>query len=112
MFGSRLYSNSTQSISIFIAQHHRSSYYSENGCLAFGQQGILRFHEKMTANGVESQLMSGKEVNEKYPNQLKLPDDYNCFFAKNNGLIRASHALATLQVRDIYDSNCFNSTCL
>ena len=53
----------------------------------------------MTANGVESQLMSAKEVNEKYPNQLKLPDDYNCFFAKNNGLIRASHALATLQVR-------------
>ena len=74
------------------------SYYSENGCLAFGQQGILRFHEKMTANGVESQLMSGKEVNEKYPKQLKLPDDYNCFFAKNNGMIIASRALATLQV--------------
>ena len=72
---------------------------SENGCLAFGKEAVISFNKKMTANGVESQLMSGKEVNEKYPNQLKLPDDYNCFFIKNCGMIRASRALATLQVR-------------
>ena len=73
--------------------------HSENGCLAFGKEAVISFNKKMAANGVESQLLSGKEVNEKYPNQLKLPDDYNCFFIKNCGMIRASHALATLQVR-------------
>ena len=59
---------------------------------------MISFNEKMTANGVKSQLFSGKEANEKYPNQLKLPDDYNCFFVENCGMIRASRALVTLQV--------------
>ncbi len=71
---------------------------SENGCLAFGKEAVISFNKKMTVNGVDSQLMSGKEANDKYPKQLKLPDDYNCFFIKNCGMIRASHALATLQV--------------
>ena len=53
----------------------------------------------MTANGVDSQLMTAKEVNQKYPKQLNLPDDYSGFFASKCGMIRASHALATLQVR-------------
>ncbi len=59
---------------------------------------MTEFHKKVTANGVESQLLSGKEVNEKYPKQLKLPDDYSCVFVHKSGMIRASHALATLQV--------------
>ncbi len=58
----------------------------------------MEFNEVLAKNGVESQLLSAKEINQKYSKQLKLPEDYKCFFAPKCGLVRASHALLALQV--------------
>ena len=50
--------------------------------------------------------MTGREANKIYSNQLQLPDEYMCVFAEDAGMIRAAHAVATLQVSNISHASC------
>ena len=71
---------------------------SKNGLLGFGTSAITSFSSALQSNNVRHKTMTGREVNEIYSNQLQLPDEYLCIFAEDAGIIRASHAVATLQV--------------
>ena len=52
----------------------------------------------MEVNDIPHEVMSGREANQRYPDQLKLPDDYKCVYEGSGGIILAAKALAAFQV--------------
>ena len=71
---------------------------SKNGILGFGTSAVTSFSSALQSNNVRHKIMTGREANKIYSNQLQLPDEYMCIFAEDAGMIRAAHAVATLQV--------------
>ena len=49
-------------------------------------------------NGHSHKIMTGREVNELYPKQFKLPNDYLCVTEEDGGILKANTAVAALQV--------------
>ena len=64
----------------------------------FGDDSIQPYIDSMKVNNVPHQVMSGREANERYPQQLKLPEDYLCALEHEAGILRASKAVAVIQV--------------
>ena len=64
----------------------------------FGNDRVSEYIDSMKVNNVPHQVMSGREANKRYPQQLKLPEDYLCAFEEDGGILRASKAVAALQV--------------
>ena len=75
-----------------------SIFNSKTGLLGFGTSAITSFSSALQSNNVRHKTLTGREVNEIYSNQLQLPDEYLCILSENGGMIKAAHAVATLQV--------------
>ena len=71
---------------------------SKTGTIIFGGSDVDHFIKSLEANNIEHQVLSGEEANLKYPHQLQLPNDYTCVFEEYGGILRASKAVATIQV--------------
>ena len=78
---------------------------SQAGVLVFGERGVKGGTESvidaLMDNAIPHEVMSGAEANERYPDQLKLPDRYICAFEGSGGILRANKAVATFQVLDL-----------
>ena len=48
--------------------------------------------------GIPHEVMSSSEANQRYPDQLKLPDEYKCLSEPDAGMILSSKAVDTFQV--------------
>ena len=67
----------------------------------FGEEraGFVQQYAKlMEDNSVPYQVMPARDANKKYSDQLQLPEDYLCLIEEDGGILRASKAVATLQV--------------
>ena len=81
--------------------------FSKTGIIVFGpeksasnsRKRIQDYIQSMEDNGVSHRIMTAKEVNDEYKDQLKLPDEYLCVSEEDGGILRASKAVATLQVQ-------------
>ena len=79
---------------------------SKTGIIVFGpeksastaRKKIQGYIQSLKDNSVSHKVMSPKEVNDSYNDQLKLPEDYLCVFEEDGGTLRASKAVTTLQV--------------
>ena len=71
---------------------------SKTGTIIFGGSDVDHFIKSLEANNTPHQVLSGEEANLKYPHQLQLPNDYTCVFEEHGGILRASKAVATIQV--------------
>ena len=81
-----------------------------------GNSGVDSIVTSLSTHGVGHEVFSGSEANSRYPQQLKLPDDYSCVFEGGGGILRASKAVFALQVNSLYDClcvwySCFLRTC-
>ena len=75
--------------------------YRKTGIIIFGEEKIglvQRYAKSMEDNLVPHQVMPAREANKKYSDQLQLPEDYLCLTEEDGGILRASKAVATLQV--------------
>ena len=81
---------------------------SKTGIYVFGSKdskgslkgsSVADYIQSMEDNGVSHRVMTAKEVNDDYNDQLKLPDDYLCVSEEDGGILRASKAVDTLQVQ-------------
>ena len=66
--------------------------------MLFGDKAVTDFATSLKISNAPHQVMSGREANERYPQQLKLPDNYTCVLEEDGGLLQAAKAVATLQV--------------
>ena len=76
--------------------------FSRTGILVFGPEGSRKVNSVATSlstHGVAHQVFSGSEANSRYPQQLNLPENYECVFEEDGGILRASKAVAALQAR-------------
>ena len=76
-------------------------YNRKTGSIIFAEEKIglvQRYAKSMEDNLVPHQVMPAREANEKYSDQLQLPEDYLCLTEEDGGILRASKAVATLQV--------------
>ena len=53
-------------------------------------------------NNIPHKIMTGREANREYNQQLQLPDDYLCIFEECGGILRATIAVAAMQVVKLY----------
>ena len=75
--------------------------FSRTGILVFGPEGSEKVNSvaaSLSTHGVDHQVFSGSEANSRYPQQLNLPENYQCVFEVDGGILRASKAVAALQV--------------
>lgn len=68
-----------------------------------GNSGVESVVTSLSTHGVAHEVLSGSEVNSKYPQQLKLPEDFTCVFEEGGGILRASKAVFAFQVNALYD---------
>ena len=76
-------------------------YNRKTGSIIFAEEKtglVQRYAKSMEDNSVLHQVMPAREANEKYSDQLQLPEDYLCLIGEDGGILRASKAVATLQV--------------
>ena len=59
---------------------------------------IQQYAKSIEDNSVPHQVMPASKVNKKYSDLLQLPEDYLCLTEEDGGILRASKAVATLQV--------------
>lgn len=79
---------------------------SRTGILVFGPKGNSGVESVVTSlgtHGVAHEVLSGSEANSKYPQQLKLPEDFTCVFEEGGGILRASKAVFAFQVNALHD---------
>ena len=62
----------------------------------------------LASGRVPHQTFSGREANRRYPQQLKLPEDYTCVFEEGGGILNAQRAVLAFQV---YIQTVFFSSC-
>ena len=77
----------------------------KTGLLVFGDANNKHVHQYIDTVqkcGVSHDVFTGSETNRRYPDQLKLPDSYTCVYDHDAGILRASKAVTTLQVRAWY----------
>ena len=82
--------------------------YRKAGLLSIGERAnieIQSYINSLKACGVSHDVFTGSEANRRYPDQLKLPDRYNCVYEPHAGVLRANRAVITLQVKP---SNIYN----
>ena len=73
----------------------------QTGITVFGDGEIVgQYIKSLETNNTPHQCLSGEEANLKYPHQLQLPNDYTCVFEEYGGILRASKAVATIQVSE------------
>ena len=73
----------------------------KTGIIIFGEEKtglVQRYAKSLEDNSVPHQVMPAREANKKYSDQLQLPEDYLCLTEEDGGILRASKAVATLQV--------------
>ena len=73
----------------------------KTGVLALGKandSSIDLYHSSLDFNGVPHKVLTGREAKRLYPRQLSIPDDDQCIFEPNGGILKASKALRILQV--------------
>ena len=63
-----------------------------------GSRKVNYVATSLSTHGVAHQVFSGSEANSRYPQQLNLPENYKCVFEEDGGILRASKAVAALQV--------------
>ena len=74
-------------------------FFRETGKLFFGDSSLIPLIKLFKENEVPHTVLSGREANERYPKQFKLPDDYVCVYIKEDaGILKADVALNALQV--------------
>ena len=71
---------------------------SQTGILIFGDNDVEKYIQALRNNNHPHTVMTGKELTDKYTDQLKLPDDYVCVMEQHGGLLEASTAVGALQV--------------
>ncbi len=64
----------------------------------FGDDTIKSYIRSLEQNNTPHTVMTGREANNKYPNQLKLPEDYICVTEDTGGILKANTAVSVLQV--------------
>ena len=74
----------------------------KTGLLVFGDANnkyVHQYIDTVQKCGVSHDVFTGSEANRRYPDQLKLPDSYNCVYEPHAGVLRANRAVITLQVK-------------
>ena len=59
----------------------------------------------LASGRVPHQTFSGREANRRYPQQLKLPEDYTCVFEEGGGILNAQRAVLAFQVQTVFFSS-------
>jgi sarcosine oxidase/L-pipecolate oxidase len=87
-----------------IEKESKQQLYHKTGILVFGSKsdahansGMDEYVSSLEVNGIPHDVMSGDEVNDKYPHQLQLPHDYMCVYEEFGGILRASKAVTAIQ---------------
>lgn len=80
--------------------------FSRTGYLTLGASGGVNSvdskTENLRKNGLNPEVLTGKEVNQRYPGLLNLPCDLKAVFDKDAGVLLAGKALRTIQVKDYF----------
>ena len=70
----------------------------KTGILVFGNDTIKSYIRSLEENNTPHNVLTGKEANDRYPNQLTLPEDYICVTEDDGGILKANIAVSALQV--------------
>ena len=63
-----------------------------------GVRGLHVYKDAMDTHNIPHDVLSAAEANRRFPDQLNLPDSCVCLLEHEGGVLKASKALATLQV--------------
>ena len=63
-----------------------------------GNKSVDEYIGPMKENGIVYKIFSGAEVSMKYSGQVNFPEDYQCVYEGDSGILKAHKAVETMQV--------------
>ena len=75
------------------------------GVMVFGENGdpyVQQTIKSMKIASIPHDVLSGAEINRRFPKQMKIPDDYVCVIEEDAGILYAQKALRAMQVNKYY----------
>jgi sarcosine oxidase/L-pipecolate oxidase len=79
--------------------------YKCTGVMVFGENGdpyVQQTIKSMKIASIPHDVLSGAEINRRFPKQMKIPDDYVCVIEEDAGILYAQKALRAMQVNKYY----------
>ena len=73
--------------------------------MVFGGNGdpyVQQTIKSMKIANIPHDVLSGAEINRRFPKQMKIPDDYMCVIEEDAGILYAQKALRAMQVNKFY----------